>query len=165
MASFTLTCSERKTALKNGYNFPRDWNDVDIQKELSALTERISQCKSTDSAYPTAYLIHDIMQYNMGHGELQNRKTNRLISLLVFIAMVTCALAGGTVWLGYEIQQSVALTEKAQKAGDDILSMIEKRLGDMAADLSDIREYLIEDNTEEPEPEEPEQTGPMFRET
>ena len=141
-----------------------DWSDKDILKELTALSERISQCKSGESEYPTEHLIHDVMQFNLGHGELRNRKTNRLVFLVVFIAVVICAAASGTVWLGYAIHQTVGRAEKAQTATADLLSMIEKRLGDLAADMADIREYLLEDNSE-PETEEPEQTEPFFKET
>jgi hypothetical protein len=75
-------------ALKNGKNYPAEWNDKQIKEALKTFADRIKKYKPGDSDYLTENLIDDAMKYNFGATELQNRKTNRFSWLVVLISIV-----------------------------------------------------------------------------
>jgi hypothetical protein len=154
----------RMIALKNGKNYPVDWKDKEIKDELKSLTDRINEYKAGKSGYPTENLIHDAFNFNFGHAELQNRKTNRILFLVALIAIVTFAVASETAWLGYVIYKSGENAEKTQKANTDILSSINQRLNDIAHDIEDIGDLLLQDNTNL-DPLNSEQANPLLNET
>ncbi len=54
--------------------------------------------------------------------------------------------------------------EKTQKANVDILMLIEKRIEDITGVITDIRDSLLEDDTD-PDPLNPEQISPYLKET
>jgi len=53
----------RKTALKNGRNYPADWKDKEIKGELKTLSDRINKYKAGEPDYPTENLIHDTLNH------------------------------------------------------------------------------------------------------
>ncbi len=154
----------RKTALKNGKNYPVDWKDKEIKGEIKTLADRINGYKAGESDYPTENLIHDTFNYNFGHTELQNRKTTRISFLVALIAIVTFAVASETAWLGYVIYKSGENAEKTQKANIDILLLIDKRLEDIANNIAEIGDSLLQDDTE-PDPLNTERTSTLLNKT
>ena len=154
----------RKTALKKGKNYPVDWKDKEIKVELKTLADRINEYKTGESGYPTETLIHDTFNYNFGHTELQNRKTNRISFLVALIAIVTFTVASETAWLGYVIYKSGENAEKTQKANIDILLLIDKRLEDIGNNIAEIGDSLLQDDTD-PDPLNTERTSTLLNNT
>lgn len=154
----------RKAVLKNGRNYPAEWKDQEIKGELKTLSDHINQYKAGESDSPKENLILDAFNYYLGHSELQNRKTSRISFLLALLAMVVFGVATETAWLGYVIYKNGEHAEKTQKANVDTLLLIEKHLKNIAGDIADMMDSLLEDDTD-PEPLNPEQPSPLFNET
>ena len=150
--------------MKNWKNCPVDWKDKEIKGELKTLADRINEYKAEESGYPTENLIHDTFNYNFGRNELQNRKTSRISFLVALIAIVTFAVASETAWLGYVIYKSGENTEKNQKTNFDILLLIDKRLEDIANDIAEIRDSLLQDDTD-PDPLNTDRTSTLLNKT
>jgi hypothetical protein len=131
----------RKTTLKNEERYPIDWKDRESEN-----------------------IFQEAFKNDVGYIALQNRKINRISFLVVLMAIITFAVAAESLWLGYVTYKSVENVEKTQQANMEILLLVEKRLNDMAKEIADIKDSLLQEDIDA-DPINPEQTIPSFNET